>query len=1222
MFRTFIKQEKYKLLATALIAGFFIFFWVNGPLLQTLEIIDLESEETEFSRPKMVGENGDRAHDYGTVEDGETKGFGHWVMLEKEKGKEDFGVIQDKGHEASMTEEAAKKVLAHARELLGKEAKLELRTTPEMYYVYAEESGKALYMESKGIVHGIRGYAGPVHIGLFVNDDGTIRSVHHISSKETESYLQKIHSAGFYAQFEGLKLGHKHKVDAVSGATLTTEALARTTTALVDLSEDQPLSEFAAIDGMEVFLVDASLSNWWMVHIAVIFLLFLYGFQKKLKKSKRGIIILSILSVAYIGFFLNNSFTYVSFIHPFVGTTVSSLVGLYAMFTLLGAIWGKNTYCKYVCPFGNVQRLIVQLSPKKYSTKFFIPNKWVKRIRGGITVVLITGVLLGLRNWSNFELFPDLFGLELLSVWFGIAVLTVLMTVRYPMIWCRLLCPTGSVLDFISDTVSGKKKKAGLSIKRKYQGAKVIFALLVFIAPELNAQTISVLSEEDKNPIPFAHVIIKPASGKDKEQVFLTDTSGKVNLEEQNIRQYIVLSISYIGHEKLNDTTYLTSDKTYYLKPTQQTLNQVVVTGQYAPNSPEKAVHKIKIIDKKKIESMAAVNLRDVLTNEMNIRISQDNILGSSISLQGVSGENVKILIDGVPVIGRQNGSIDLSQINLDNIERIEIIEGPMSVCYGTNALAGTINLITKKKQKNTFDVGITSFYESIGNYNLTGRVGYQKGKSNVSISGGRNYFDGWEEGEKMSFNFDPQLADSSRFLSWKPKEQYFGEAQYLCRFRKLTLNYKGAYFKEEITNRGLPRAPFGETAFDDYYRTWRIDNALYLNGEIAPEKNINVLVAYNNYERVKNTYYKDLTTLKQQLTENPSDQDSSKFTLFNSRGTYSTSKKSAKLNYELGYDVNLETAFGKRIENQEQKIGDYAVFASAEYQPIDAITLRPGLRYAYNTAYASPLIPSLNIKATPKSDRKGSMSTIRFSYARGFRAPSLKELYFFFVDINHNIVGNGDLKAEYSHNLSLAYSYTKLKGNKIYKGEVSGFYNDIRNMITLAQTIGTEYSYANIGRYKTLGANVNAELAIEHLKLSVGGSYIGRYNHLSENEDVEAFSYTPELRGNVLYELKKWNMTTAFFYKFTGRLPNFILTTEGEISQNFINAYQTADLTVSKFFWKKRINLALGSKNLFNVRNVSAGATGGVHSSNIGSVPVAMGRTYFLKLEFKIGVK
>lgn len=749
-----------------------------------------------------------------------------------------------------------------------------------------------------------------------------------------------------------------------------------------------------------------------------------------------------------------------------------------------------------------------------------------------------------------------------------------------------------------------------------------VSSLCLGLFPEIvQSQTISVFSDDDKAPIPFAHIIIKPVNGNEKEKIFLTDTAGKVQVGQ--IRQKVIVLVSYIGHEKLRDTTFLETDKVYYLKAEQQTLNQVVVTGQYAPNSPEKAVHKIRIIDEKKIESMAAINLRDVLTNEMNVRLSQDNILGTSMSLQGVSGENVKILIDGVPMIGRQNGNIDLSQINLNNIERIEIIEGPMSVSYGTNALAGTINLITKKEQKKTYEIGLNSYYESIGNYNLSGRVGYQKGKSTLALTGGRNFFDGWKEGDDIAtFNFEPQLADSSRFYSWKPKVQHFAEAQYIYRFNKLNLDYKGAYFKEKITNRGLPRAPFGESAFDDYYNTWRIDNALYLNGEIAKEKNINVLAAFNSYRRIKNTYYKDLTTLQELLSENPSDQDTSRFTLFNSRGTYSTSKKNTKLNYEVGYDINLESAYGKRIEDTLQNIGDYAVFGSMEWLPSKNLTIRPGLRYAYNTAYSSPLIPSLNMKFVPTIKKSNSSGALRFSYARGFRAPSLKELYFYFVDINHNIKGNKDLKAEYSHNFSLAYSHTKIKGDRVYKMEVSGFYNDIKNMITLGQTVGTEYSYANLGKFKTTGANLSSEVAIEHLKVSVGGSYIGRYNTLSETQDVETFSFTPEVRGNILYEVKKWEMTVALFYKYTGKLPSFIINTDNTVSQTFMDAYHTADLTLTKLFWKKRINLGVGSKNLFNVKNVNSVASGGVHSSNTESVPVAMGRTYFVSLAFNIGVK
>ncbi|PCI35232.1 MAG: hypothetical protein COB60_03890 [Flavobacteriaceae bacterium] len=110
-------------------------------------------------------------------------------------------------------------------------------------------------------------------------------------------------------------------------------------------------------------------------------------------------------------------------------------------------------------PFGNVQRLIMKVGPKYARQKFFIPNAWIHKIRMKIAIVLITGVLLGLRKWSNFELFPDLFGWASLGIWFPIALCRVGLTLIYPMIWCRLLCPTGTLLDVISDMMKFKLKR-------------------------------------------------------------------------------------------------------------------------------------------------------------------------------------------------------------------------------------------------------------------------------------------------------------------------------------------------------------------------------------------------------------------------------------------------------------------------------------------------------------------------------------------------------------------------------------------------------------------------------------------------------------------------------------------------------------------------------------------------------------------------------------------
>ncbi len=644
-------------------------------------------------------------------------------------------------------------------------------------------------------------------------------------------------------------------------------------------------------------------------------------------------------------------------------------------------------------------------------------------------------------------------------------------------------------------------------------------------------------------------------------------------------------------------------------------IEEVVVTGQYSPNDPAKAVQKIKIIGRQKIEMMNAQNLKDVLSNELNIRLSNDNILGSSMSIGGISGRNVKILIDGVPVIGRQDGSIDLSQINLNNIERIEIIEGPMSVNYGTDALGGAINLITKKEIKKTIEGNVSGYYESIGTYNLQGRSGFSKNKHTVTLNAGRNFFDGWNPGEKINFDYSPLIADSSRFLQSKAREQYFTTLQYIYKLNSnTTLNYKGDYFNEKITNRGQPTA--ANLALDDYYRTIRNDNAVFLNSKVG-KGNINVLASYNHYRRYKNTYLNTLETLEQELQTTDGAQDTSKFDQFNTRGTYSNEVRSLLSTYEVGYDINLQNGTGRRIKNGKQFIGDYAIYASVEFKPWSRFIIRPGLRYSYNTVYNAPFIPSVNVSYKPTDH-----VTLRGAYSKGFRAPDLKELYFYFYDVNHDIKGNENLKAEYSDNYSASVVYTNIVGKMLYKADVSGFYNDIMDMITLAfngGASGREYTYVNVGRYKTHGVQANVDLTINNWKIGVGGSYIGRYNQYSEFTDtVAVYTYAPEIRGSIMYTWPGESLSVGLFYKFTGRLPGYGVNDSGNIAQTFINDYQMADLNLSKKVLKGKLQIGAGCKNIFNVSNVRSFMAGeGAHSGTSINTIIGNGRLYFLKLDY-----
>ncbi|MDR9398108.1 MAG: TonB-dependent receptor [Salibacter sp.] len=745
---------------------------------------------------------------------------------------------------------------------------------------------------------------------------------------------------------------------------------------------------------------------------------------------------------------------------------------------------------------------------------------------------------------------------------------------------------------------------------------RLVFSFLsaVVLAAPLSAQvSLNVFDAESGAPLPNAHILYSGIYANKKKAV-LTDVDGKAVISDSGLakQQKVAVSVSYIGYGKVNDTLSYPGDYTIELYPESQFLNEFVVTGQYGKESTEKTVHNVRIVTREKMEKMAAVTLKDVLENEPNIRISKDPVLGSGLSMQGISGQNVNIMIDGVPIIGRQDGNIDLSQINLENIERIEIVEGPLSVNYGTNALAGTINLITKKEYQNNTEVNINSQIESIGTFNASAQVSQKIGKGRISLTGRRNYFDGWSKEDPVMPETGEIKADAGRVQNWNPREQYIGNIAVHYPIGNFNLRVNSQYFDEEIINKGMPRKPYNETAFDDFYYTTRFDNSIALNGEISDKLSLKWISALNIYKRQKNTYVTDLTTLDKELVATPGSQDTSTFNAVMSRGTF-TYSQNQNLSFQGGFDARHEWATGQRFEDAGQ-MGDYAVFASSQINLFNSdLTLRPGLRYSYNTAYESPVTPSVNIRYS------SGKFTYRGSYARGFRAPSLKELYFYFVDINHNIVGNDDLKAERSHNLAASASYKTLWDQKILQLKAKGFYNLIEERITLANVNSTEYSYVNVGEYKTHGLNFTGSLMLEHWKFNGTVSLIGQYNQLSEEYEADEYNYYPEFTGNTQYTIPKWDLSLALFYKYNGAMQGVALDENENVYQTEIESYSMLDFMITKKLWKNRITVGVGAQNIFDVDNIAATSSGGAHSTGESAMQVSTGRYYVGNIKIKI---
>jgi len=725
---------------------------------------------------------------------------------------------------------------------------------------------------------------------------------------------------------------------------------------------------------------------------------------------------------------------------------------------------------------------------------------------------------------------------------------------------------------------------------------------------------LTVREEGTREAVPYAHVrwnaLHTPAKG-----VVVSGPDGTVSIPvlAADVEGGLAIRIDFIGYTALLDTLFDLSPRTYALERSEDfNLHELVVTGQYKPTTADRAVQRMHVINAEQIQRMAAQNLGDVLGQELNMRLTQDNVLGTSLSMRGLGGENVKILVDGVPVIGRQDGNLDLGQIDLGGIDRVEILEGPLSVSYGTNALAGTINLITRKNSGNTSSLKAIAYAEQLGRLNLSVAAGKRFGKSDLLLSGGRNFFGGWSPGQVSTYAFGKHVADSTRHQAWKPREQHFGRLNYRYALNDhWSLNYKGELMQDRIIDRGMPRAPYLESAFDSEFRTQRLDNALFATGELGRGRRINGLVAHDRYQRTRSRWMRDLTSLE--ALPIPGEEDDSRFSLTNVRGTFASATDSARIGYEAGVDLNLETAAGARIgDGSEQEIGDYAAFVSAQWKVVDRLILRPGLRWAHNTQYDAPLVPSVDVRF-----QLDTAFTLRASYAEGFRAPSLKELYLYFVDVNHDIHGNPDLVAESSNNYSLSLSYRKARTGGVLRGELAGFHDRVHNLITLAEESGTLYGYINVGEYRTLGGSFSLGWESGHWSVGAGTALTGRWDTLGTQAGSTPYAFTPSANVQATRHWRKQGWSLNLFGKYQGEQQNYVQLGDGALGRGHIASYLMADASVSKQMCGRRLTVQLGCKNLGNITNLDATiGNGGAHSGpSAGSVPLSTGRTFFLRL-------
>ncbi|ACU64619.1 TonB-dependent receptor [Chitinophaga pinensis DSM 2588] len=650
-------------------------------------------------------------------------------------------------------------------------------------------------------------------------------------------------------------------------------------------------------------------------------------------------------------------------------------------------------------------------------------------------------------------------------------------------------------------------------------------------------------------------------------------------------------------------------------------LRDVVVTGQYAPQSLKQSVYQVRTISSEYIKLRGATNVLGVLDNQLGVRFSNDATLGETdVEIMGMSGTNVKILLDGIPLVDRGSARQSLSQIDINTIERIEIVEGPMSVVYGTDALAGVINIITKKYHgKEQLSVTARVQEETVGKEYAAFKgegvhnesIGVQWGHKGFFAGAGftRNNFGGWSD------------SLTGRRKAWKPKDQLIANGTFGYSNEQLKVWYRLDYLDEDIASRGDINYDNGK-ATDQHYLTDRFTHQAQAVWQVNKDLGINATASYQDYKRITHTTIKDFTNNTEALATDAGAQDVSKFNTIFFRGTAQYTF-SPVWSFQPGIEYRRDGSSGQRILGTPY-IDDYSVFLSAEIKPVDWLNIRPGVRLIENSGYnAPPVIPSVNTKLALRDNLD-----LRLSYARGFRAPALRELYFYFFDASHSIKGNSDLKAEYSNSFTGSVSWQALEKGPVRIGvTATGFYNDFNNRIDIATINGSDTStYVNISKFKTTGGTLSGVFNWKDLQVNAGFSYIARYNQFSDdaayNKDYPTpeFTWMPEVNANITYNFRKIGGALNLSYKFNGERPAYEEVTTAVPS--FIHEIRTqsfhqADLTATKTI-TKYVSVNVGVRNLFNNTNInnSTLTSGQAHTAG-GVLPMWYGRSYFLGLSF-----
>ncbi|MCZ2083886.1 MAG: TonB-dependent receptor plug domain-containing protein [Flavobacteriales bacterium] len=671
------------------------------------------------------------------------------------------------------------------------------------------------------------------------------------------------------------------------------------------------------------------------------------------------------------------------------------------------------------------------------------------------------------------------------------------------------------------------------------------------------------------------------------------------------------------------------------------TIQEVVITGQYSQQSIKKSLYKVEVITNEDLQRMAANNVAEVLNQTLNILIIPDKNSGDSkANILGMGADYTKVLIDNIPVIGDTGlgSNIDLTKINLDNIERIEIVKGSMGVEFGNNAVSGVINIITKKSSLKKWNVRGSIQEETVGKeYDW---VDYGKGRHVQSLNVSHNISDKWFAdlslnrndfqgfwGDKQGKNYFEQ--DGNRGYEWQPKEQW--NPAFLLKFSspKTQFFYKGDYLSEEINyyNPVVEQKYLGAgertfVAADRDYLTKRMLHHFNIQTELFKKSKFSGDLSYQKQTRKNKDYIFDIPA-RETISTNDENVYYQAETFY-SRGTLSNFLDSENTNVQIGYEGDYTKGFagfttGSFAGNNVIKdVLSGGVFASAEFNLSEHWFLRPGVRVNFSDTFSTKPNFSLVFK-----NRISDQSEFRAIIGSANKNPTFEQLFTYFVDSNHDVRGNEDLKPENSFSGTLYYTRTSKPGTNLkWTLDVSSMYLQVQDRIEMALVNESplQYKYINIDTDQTWLNTVSGKISNQNFGFNLGYSILGRALQFAGNTD-NTYRFSSEINSSFYYNLLKTRTSFSIFFKGIGKSDRIVEDKTLGITQYLLTeqkAFSLMDASISQKIWKNHFTLTVGARNILDVSEVqNTSTTGGAHSGGSSADRLFYGRSYFTRLNF-----